>query len=159
MWRADGSSVLLTRAAGREACSPGRVGLVLIQFICGCVQHHQEKKSCPQRHRPLNTGYTTKLKETPPAVCVIHKNDAPRNKLLQRPGDGADSGCDKWAAGYFLFLRSFFISHLQIPPLIFFFIISFTFDHSLSSPLALTDRTDVKPACVYMGALNITSCA
>lgn len=77
--------MLLTRAAGREACSPGRVGLVLIQFICRCVQHHQEKKSGPQRHRPLNTGYTTKQKETPPAVCVIHKNDAPRNKLLQRP--------------------------------------------------------------------------
>lgn len=78
IYYADGSSVLLTRAIGRKACSPGRIRLVLIQFICRCVQHHQEKKSGPQRHRPLNTDYTTKYKETPPALCVIHKNDAPK---------------------------------------------------------------------------------
>lgn len=76
---ADESSVLLTRAIGRKACSPGRIRLVLIQFICRCVQHHQEKKSGPQRHRPLNTDYTTKYKKTPPALCVIHKNDAPKS--------------------------------------------------------------------------------
>lgn len=120
--------MLLTRAAGREACSPGRVGLVLIQFICRCVQHHQEKKSGPQRHRPLCTGYTTKQKETPPAVCVIHKNDAPRNKLLQRPGDGADSGCDKWAAGYFLFLLSYlFLIYIYLLLLFFYFLLILLF--------------------------------
>lgn len=70
---ADGGNVLLTRAVGRKACSPGRIRLVLIQFICRCVQHHQEKKSGPQRHRPLNTANTTKCKETPPALGVIHK--------------------------------------------------------------------------------------
>lgn len=75
---ADGGSVLLTRAIGRKACSPGRIRFVLIQFICRCVQHHQEKKSGPQRHRPLNTDNTTKRKETPPALCVIHKNNAPK---------------------------------------------------------------------------------
>lgn len=80
-----------------------------------------------------------------------------KKKLLQRPGDGADSGCGKWAAGYFLFLWSFFISHLQISPLNY--IIPFTIERWLFSPLALTDRTDVKSACVYMGALNITSYA
>ena len=81
---ADRGNVLLTRAIGRKACSPGRIGLVLIQFICRCIQHHQEKKSGPQRHRPLRTGdHTTKYKETPPALCVIHKIDAPKASAEQ----------------------------------------------------------------------------
>lgn len=134
---ADGSSVLLTRAIGRKACSPGRIGLVLIQFICRCVQHHQEKKSGPQRHRPLNTDYTTKQKETPPALCVIHKNDAPRNKLLQR------RKCNRFGLW-------------QVSCQLFFFFFFYLRPLAILST-CMTDRTDVKSAWVYMGALNITS--
>ncbi len=99
-----GSSVLLTRAICRKACSPGRIRLVLIQFICRCVQHHQEKKSGPQRHRPLNTDYTTKCKETPPALCVIHKNW--RSKSFCSTGNTTNVGYDKWAASNFFTLDS-----------------------------------------------------
>lgn len=79
-------------------------------------------------------------------------------KLLHPPVDGADSGCGKWAAVYLLYLWSF-TSPLQILPSIY--IISFNIERWLFYPLALTDhvKTDVKSACVYMGALNITSYA
>lgn len=158
--------MLLTRAAGREACSPGRVGLVLIQFICRCVQHHQEKKSGPQRHRPLCTGYTTKQKETPPAVCVIHRMTLQETSFCSAPEmeriQAVTSGLPDISCSFFLmYFSSTYIFFFFFCFFFFFlnFIISFTFDHSLSSPLALTDWTDVKSACVYMGALNITSCA
>ena len=80
---ADRSSVILTRAVGREAGSPGRVGLVLVQFVSGCVQHHQEEKSGPQRHRPpLNTDHhTTERKGTPPALRGINgRSEAPKRE-------------------------------------------------------------------------------
>lgn len=64
----NGSSALLTRAIGGKACSSGRKRLVLIQFICRCVQQNQEEKSGPHRHRHLNTDYTTQSKETPSAL-------------------------------------------------------------------------------------------
>lgn len=81
--------MILTRAVGREACSPGRIRLVLVQFICRCVQHHQEEKSASQRHRPLSTeGDGTQWKETPPALCVLHKEEiAPKACALEKRTD------------------------------------------------------------------------
>lgn len=133
--------MLLTGAAGGEACSPGRVGLVLIQFVGRCVQHHQEEKSGPQRHRPLSTGYTTKQTEKPPAVCVIHKNDAPRKTLLQRPGDGADSAGDKWSCRLLLgpFPLYLFLINLNKEKKIFFGGVKFPFTFR---PLAIL------PTCI-----------
>lgn len=64
---------VLTRAVSSKACSPGRIGLVLIQLICRCVQHHQEKKSASQRHRPFNTDDRSKRKDVSLAFRVIHK--------------------------------------------------------------------------------------
>lgn len=131
---ADEGSALLTRAIGRKACSPGRIRLVLIQFICRCVQHHQEKKSGPQRHRPLNTDKTTKCKETPPALCVIHKEWRSK-KLLQRRKHNTrrllQVCCQQ---GLYTGLLTILLT-------------------------CMTDSTDVKSAWVYMGALNITSSA
>lgn len=72
---ADVGIFLLTRAVDRKAYSPGWIGLVLLQFICRCVQHHQEKKSGPQRHCPLSARDTTKCTETLPALCAVHKNE------------------------------------------------------------------------------------
>lgn len=70
-------SALLTRAVGREACSPGREELVLIQFVCRCVQHHQEKKSGPQRHIVLSTPrIEVNVKKTSPARC----NESRKNR-------------------------------------------------------------------------------
>lgn len=126
--------MLLTRAIGRKACSPGRIRLVLIQFICRCVQHHQEKKSGPQRHRPLNTDNTTKCKETSPALCVIHKKNAPK-KILQRR---KQNKCRLVQVGYTQFLYTGLLTILLT---------------------CMTDCTDVKSAWVYMGALHITSSA
>lgn len=105
---ADGGSVLLTRAIGRKACSPGRIRLVLIQFICRCVQHHQEKKSGPQRHRPLNTDYTTKCREAPPALCVIHKTETNKKKKRSfcSAGNRTNVGYHKSAASNFFTLDS-----------------------------------------------------
>lgn len=135
---ADGGSVLLTRAIGRKACSPGRIRLVLIQFICRCVQHHQEKKSGPQRHRPLNTDYTTKCREAPPALCVIHKtetNKKKKKKLLQRR---KQNKCR--------------LSQVSCQQFLYIGLLTILLT-------CMTDRTDVKSAWVYMGALNITSSA
>ncbi len=45
---------LLTGAVVGEACSPGRVGFVLIQFIRGGDEHGEQKKSGSWRHLSLN---------------------------------------------------------------------------------------------------------
>lgn len=45
---------LLTGAVVGEACSPGRVGFVLIQFIRGGDEHGEQQKSGPWRHLSLN---------------------------------------------------------------------------------------------------------
>jgi len=37
-----------------EACSPGRVGFVQIQFIRGGDEHGEQQKSGPWRHLSLN---------------------------------------------------------------------------------------------------------
>lgn len=52
---------LLTGAVVGEACSPGRVGFVLIQFIRGGDEHGEQQKSGPWRHLSLNdTGAVMK---------------------------------------------------------------------------------------------------
>lgn len=84
---ADGSSVVLTRAVGREACPPGRRGLVLIQLMCRCTQHHQQEKSAPQRHRPLSAAdHATEQKKAPPARSAVHQNNAPEAHAEQIAG-------------------------------------------------------------------------
>lgn len=41
---------ILTGAVVGEACSPGRVGFVLIQFVRGGDEHGEQQKSGPRRH-------------------------------------------------------------------------------------------------------------
>ncbi len=100
---------LLTGAVVGEACSPGRVGFVLIQFIRGGDEHGEQQKSGSLRHLSLNdTGAFMKGNKRGFPLCLARC-------AVRLLGDFVEEMRVMWAVSWRLCLSGWSVQQFLLP--------------------------------------------